>query len=549
MTTYDDLAQAAAALADPTTTSRDLMSIAQAYPSLWGDVAGHPNAYPDLLSWLASVGNDTVRETIAARGPSPEIPSPPPPPPTEEEPLEESLANTEVEEESTVPESDNSAEDSVPSSLGTKNSADSDAMTSDTEGSIDFHAPDTPENSSPITPVNTVPENPTRAVESSPAKPSWISTSKGKKILIGSGAGLLAVILAVVLIVNLVVIPHQRAEEAAAAEQARLEQEHQAAVDAFTEAVDGCTQANKSLTDSIAHAQQTATTDPSTLDDPSLIDSLNQAIATAQSVKTCVPPTMADDTATIQQQTTQLTTDTATVTTSVSTLTTADQSVATSVQTKKDADAAAKAAEEAAAAAAAEEAQKASHTATIVTTDSAGYTIEYTLEISDWVKATDTATLEASWKKYGGTSPMPLISGYYGGGTMVNLDKAAYLFGQLTVSNKTSGFSLAGQNWYTPLIDFRYPVSTFSDSWGSRGYIVSCLGSQNSTCNGFGSFRFQGTFPTSEVSGPQPFVVALTNAIVVTPNEPDGPTQFNQIYLSFGDDQASLQRLTPAKSW
>ena len=356
MTTYDDLAQAAAALADPTTTSRDLMAIAQAYPSLWADVAGHPNAYPDLLSWLNTVGDDTVREAIAVRGPSPEISSPPPPPPPAD--------GTEVEEGSPVPESGNPAEDSEPASLDAANSTDLNATTSDAESSIDFHAPETPEDSSPTTPMDTVPENPTRAVESSPAKPSWISTSKGKKILIG----FLAVILAVVLIITLVVIPHQRAEEAAAAEQARLDQEHQAAVDAFTKAVDGCTQANKSLTDSITHAQQTALTDPSTLDDPSLIDSLNQAIATAQSVKTCVPPTMADDTGTIQEQTTQIATDTDSVATSVSTLTKADQSVTTSVQTKKDKEAAA-----------AEQAKKAANFADFTITTKDGYTYHFQL--------------------------------------------------------------------------------------------------------------------------------------------------------------------------
>ena len=324
MTTYDDLTQAAAALADPTTTPHDLMSIAKAYPTLWVDVAKHPNAYPDLLSWLKSVGDDTVREAIAARDASPGIPTPQTPP-ADEHPLDESPVGTDTESDS-------------PSAS---------------------------------------PDNPTPDVETSPKKkPSWVSISKGKKILIGSGAGLLAVILAVVLIVTLVVIPHQRAEEAAAAEQARLEQEHQAAVDAFTKAVDSCTQANKSLTDSIAHAQQTATTDPSTLDDPSLIDSLNQAITTAQSVKTCVPPTMADDTATIQEQTTQLTTYTATVTTSVSTLTTADQSVTTSVQTKKDKDAAAKAAEEAAEAAKAQAVQKGDFTIT----DRDGYTYRFVFD-------------------------------------------------------------------------------------------------------------------------------------------------------------------------
>ena len=445
MTTYDDLAQAAAALADPTISSRELMSIAQAYPSLWADVAGHPNAYPDLLSWLQTVGDDTVREAIAAREPSPEIPSPPPPPPADEQPADESpkdtgteASDTEADAQSTPLESDNpiALEASTP-----------------VEESIDFQTPDSPQDS-PTTLEDTVPsasETQTPPVEASPRKPSWISTPKGKKILIGSGSGLLAVILAVVLIVNLVVIPHQRAEEAAAAEQARLEQEHQAAVDAFTKAVDSCTQANKSLTDSITHAQQTATTDPSTLDDPSLIDALNQAITTAQSVKTCVPPTMADDTATIQEQTTQVTTDTATVTTSISTLTTADQSVTTSVQTKKDKEAAAQAAEEAKQKADQEAAYQAAHTLTSSTTTSDGYSYTTTVTLTDWYKVTDTTRTTSAWNSVGGVGSWTFpadSSGFIPGGSAGNygifeMDKSAVLFGKMTVANTTpAGFSM-----------------------------------------------------------------------------------------------------------
>lgn len=267
---YDNLAQAIVAVTDPATTAQDLMAIAQAYPSLWADVARHPNAYPDLLTWLTSVGDDTVRTAVAAR--------------------------TAV----------SGSPDSVP-------------------------------------PTNVDPY----AAPAKPHKLSWISTPKGKKILIGSGAGFLAVVLAVVLITTLVVIPRQRAEEAAAAasasaaaEQAKLDQEHQSVVDSFTKADTDCTQANNALSDAISHAQQTATTDPSTLDDLSLVDALTQAIATAQTVKPCASPTMAAETAAIQQQTQELIANTYTVTTAVSALADADKAVTASVQTKvnKEAD-------------------------------------------------------------------------------------------------------------------------------------------------------------------------------------------------------------------
>jgi len=412
MTTYDGLAQAAAALADPATSPLDLMDIAQAYPVLWVDVAKHPNAYPDLLSWLQSVGNSTVREAIAAREQSPQFPTPPV-----------------------------STEDEQPVQSDTN--ADSPITSTDAD-------------------VPSIPDNPTPVDETSPKKkPSWVSTPKGKKILIGSGSGLLAVILAIILIVNLVVIPHQRAEEAEVAEQARLEQEHQTAVDVFTKAADACTQANKTLATSISHAQQTATLDPSTLLDPALIDALNQAISTAQAVKNCVPPTMADDTATIRKQAADMAADTSTVTTANSALTNADQSASKSYQTKANQEAAAKASANAtqkaeqqatsqATSTASQGGASTSHTLTSSTTTSDGYSYTTTVTLTNWFKVTDTAGTTSAWNSVGGKGSWSLpadssgiISGDYGFaiGTF-GTDKSAVIFGKMTVTNTTSGFAL-----------------------------------------------------------------------------------------------------------
>ena len=321
MTTYGNLAQAAAALADPATSPRDLVGIAQAYPSLWIDVAAHPNTYPDLLVWLATVGDDTVRAAIAAREASPTNlpPLPPPPPPADEQPMDGRSVSTEAEGDSQSAAPERHFRGRTRSSTRT-------TAHPPTAGPIDFRAPDVPSAS----------ENPTTAYEAGPAQPARGLTTKTKRILIGSGAGLLAIILAVVLIVTLVVIPHKRAEEAAAAEQARLEQEHTTAVDDFTKAVDACAEANQWLADSLVEAQETVATDPSDLDDPSLIDALKQAIDTAQSVEDCVPPAMAEDTASIQQQTIDLSASSSDVKASSSRLDYAEYLVEDSVEDKKE---------------------------------------------------------------------------------------------------------------------------------------------------------------------------------------------------------------------
>jgi len=64
---FELLEQARVQLADPHTSGAQLQAIATEYRDLWNEVARHPNAYPDLLNWLDSVGDSQVRATVARR--------------------------------------------------------------------------------------------------------------------------------------------------------------------------------------------------------------------------------------------------------------------------------------------------------------------------------------------------------------------------------------------------------------------------------------------------------------------------------------------------
>ena len=81
MADFSDLMTATRSIVDPTTSGADLAQIAQAQPGLWPQIAAHPNAYPDLLTWLEANGGATTKQAVAARNaaPSPAVPSPPPP--------------------------------------------------------------------------------------------------------------------------------------------------------------------------------------------------------------------------------------------------------------------------------------------------------------------------------------------------------------------------------------------------------------------------------------------------------------------------------------
>lgn len=52
---------------DPNATASELHQLAASKPHLHAAIAAHPNAYPDLLKWLASLGNPEVIAAIEAR--------------------------------------------------------------------------------------------------------------------------------------------------------------------------------------------------------------------------------------------------------------------------------------------------------------------------------------------------------------------------------------------------------------------------------------------------------------------------------------------------
>lgn len=59
--------EAAAIAHDPNATPEQLSQVAEHHPDLDAVVAAHPNAYSDLLDWLAQYGSEAAQQTVAAR--------------------------------------------------------------------------------------------------------------------------------------------------------------------------------------------------------------------------------------------------------------------------------------------------------------------------------------------------------------------------------------------------------------------------------------------------------------------------------------------------
>ena len=293
----------------------------------------------------------------------------------------------------------------------------------------------------------------TPSTSSSPAKVplpkvSRHKTSKRIRVLLASVASLVVVALAITLVVTLVIIPNRRASE----EAALAEQEYQAAVDSFQVASTDCTTASTDLTNAIDHAQQTMQTDRSTMQDPTLIDKLNDAIESAEAISPCNPITpMAGTTDDIQKQVAQMKGDAQAVESAVSTLASTSQAVSVSVQAKTNADAAAAAEEERN-----RQQQRASahNTAEYSMIDNEGFSWTWSITMTDWIKASDTDLANTAWKNVGGsgfltipTDSRGFIPNFTSPGQPVNTERydsatTALILGTVTLTNTTSGWPL-----------------------------------------------------------------------------------------------------------
>jgi len=238
MTNFSDFAEAARAVVDPTTSPSDLAAIAEEQPGLWAQIAGHPAAYPELLAWLDSVGDTSVKAAIAARRPEPS-----------------------------------------------------------------YYAQQTqqwtPEwAATPVQPTMVYPQpRQTQAAQAAPApaaKQSFLESTKGRIILIASGAAVVLIVI-IALIVNYAVLVPERDVEAS-----------------FNTAVAAYQQAQADLNTQLTAANITASAfTADTVTDGTTLDSLNAKIQEATASAAQPVPVMASGTSEIQQQVNTLTTATA----------------------------------------------------------------------------------------------------------------------------------------------------------------------------------------------------------------------------------------------
>jgi len=434
MTDMTDFATAAQAVNNPTTPAADLALIAQNHPQLRQMVAQHPNVYPGLSQWLAA-------QTPVAPQVVPQIPAP-------------QMAPQMVPQMAPQP---------IPIPQMAPMMAPAPAWR--------------PPNVAPS------PAQPGYAYQPAPRVAGTPPAGPPKKGHVGLIVGLvsaLVVLVVAALVITLVVLPRARQTKA----------DHDAAVAAFNTASDDCASNATALASAISDAQTKVSVDPGTLLDSSVINKLNQAIASAQSTPSCNAPAMASDTASINQQASDLQQSAADLSTATDSVNAAAQAVTDSASalTSK---------------------LTAGTVATIVMTDNSGNQVKVTLNLTDWIKGTQTSWLNRAWSINGGQGTMPAVSNNYdlydgGGSYYFDGPNAIYAIGTVTydaVTSDITGFGSAGGGG-----DSGYAGSSLT---GSPGDQFTCINYSSPQCYVDGPLAEPAL--TSNHWGPVTVVLAFDN--------------------------------------
>lgn len=170
-------------------------------------------------------------------------------------------------------------------------------------------------------------------------------------------------------------------------------------------------------------------------------------------------------------------------------------------------------------------------------TNQNGYTAEYTVSTTDWIKASNAESLQLAWENVTGDgSVVPSISQFHSkandGFTEAN---AAVAFGRLSFRNTTQGFDITKES---PVTFTLTPGTSYENYQKWQNGVISYLPkmyvkfTQPKTIDFGSNIANRSISPLMENNkwGPVAFMLIYPNAI--TPNDPEG-TSLNNFPLIF----------------
>jgi hypothetical protein len=167
---------------------------------------------------------------------------------------------------------------------------------------------------------------------------------------------------------------------------------------------------------------------------------------------------------------------------------------------------------------------------TAILIDSNGYQIQVSVKMGNWIKGSETSQLQNAWGKVGGTGDIPIKTGSefkegeYGGlHTLNDADFAAYVFGTISIANKTTDYP--AKNFGNGMVILYLDIELDKSLPTSQLCMFSAVqyGSTTKTNWEYGKAHHSVSFTPdiqSNAWGPAPFAIAIDNAF--TPEYPGG---------------------------
>lgn len=196
-------------------------------------------------------------------------------------------------------------------------------------------------------------------------------------------------------------------------------------------------------------------------------------------------------------------------------------------------------------------------------TDSVGYEVMQTLNIGDWVRASDKEMMAAAWAACGGggqdipsRESLGIHDSYVvmrNGIIHYDSDEILYAFGTIKAKNITAGFSFTPENTYSTQFRLQFNSHENNDSmYGNHNNLakMAVLFSNSVKISETGPSRGnKGTFGdnwdglptalmTSDSWGSVLFVIAIPEQF--NPKNPNGDPSLDECYFVFGGNEFTL---------
>jgi len=198
---------------------------------------------------------------------------------------------------------------------------------------------------------------------------------------------------------------------------------------------------------------------------------------------------------------------------------------------------------------------------TTVLEDANGYKANVTLSCTDWIKGSDTASVQASWHGVGGSGAVPIQNGnWYQNFYVTDTSLGAFLFCTVRMTNGSPGYPFS--QWGAPSAGFRigsypnYPSGSpqaaqcQADMAGAQSYDGTAslsyvnYSSPKMDVNPNVAFGIQPSI-TGDQWGPVGAMIYVDG--VFSPKNPNGDPCVTSIILDFNGDDATTMAI--GRSW